>query len=232
MFSLKSRQDAFRLLLPNEFICDEINEKYQRILIAKNSFYTTPIDFVNETIQKVDVLGFNNATIQQQQSYNGHPVIDKSRIKENEFMYPSGEYTYRNAVSPLSLIDKTIRITFRHTLGFLNYFMLFENFIYQYTRDRYYKDITYQFNIDLFNERGSIYARIVLDSPFIHSMDMLSFDYTQPVAQSQTFNMEFNYSNVDFQFIEVEDHDAYYEDPDVIDAKTNNFYNKDSENNS
>ena len=35
MFSLKGRQDGFRLLLPQEFICDEINDKYAKILQNK-----------------------------------------------------------------------------------------------------------------------------------------------------------------------------------------------------
>ena len=33
---------------------------------------------------------------------------------------------------------------------------------------------------------------------------MLEFDYTQPVAQSQTFNIEFKYSDFDFEFIDIE----------------------------
>ena len=36
-------------------------------------------------------------------------------------------------------------------------------------------------------------------------MDMLEFDYTQPVAQSQTFNIEFKYSNFDFEFISIDE---------------------------
>ena len=71
MFSLKSRQDNFRLLLPKEFICDEIVEKYTKVLQDAHSFYTTPIDFLNETIQGVQVLGFTGGTVQQQQPGRG-----------------------------------------------------------------------------------------------------------------------------------------------------------------
>lgn len=205
MFALRGRKDAFRFLLPKDFICKEIEEKYTNILKSKNSFFTTPIDFVNETIQGIQVMGFDNATIQQQQSSRGTPQIDPNRVKENQFMFPSGDYSYRSEISPINLIDKTLNVKFRHTLGYLNYFMLFENFWYQYTRDRYYKDIDYQFNIDIFNEKGSIYAKILLFSPFIHSMDMLDFDYTQPVAQSENFQISFKYSNFDIQFINIVD---------------------------
>ena len=49
-----------------------------------------------------------------------------------------------------------------------------------------YDDLPQRFNVDLLNERGEIYSRIVLYYPMINSMDMLEFDYTQPIAQSQT----------------------------------------------
>ena len=206
MFGLKGRQDGFRLLLPKDFLCEEIQEKYTKILRQKHSYFYTPIDFVNETIQKVQVLGFNNATIPQQQSTRGDkPMICPERVQQNEFMTPSTEYTDKAADSPIALVDHTLNIEFRHTLGYLNYFMLFENFWYQYTRDRYYKELPRQFNVDILDEIGSIYSRIVLYDPLVNGMDMLDFDYTQPIAQSQTFKMEFKYSNFDFQFIQIED---------------------------
>ena len=43
---------------------------------------------------------------------------------------------------------------------------------------------------------------IEIINPIISGMDMLSLDYTQPTAQSQTFKIEFKYSNIDYQFIE------------------------------
>lgn len=203
MFTLKGRQDGFRIILPKEFIAKEIEEKYASVLRSKHSFYLHPIDFLNETIQGLQVFGFENATFQQGQPSKGKPLIDMDRRKENDFNYPHSEYSYRSADSPINLVDKTLNVTFRHTLGYLNYFLLFENFFYQYSRDRFYKDIVAQINIDIFNEKGSIYSRVVLDSPMIHGIDMLDLNYTQPVAQSQTFNVAFKYSNFDFQFLDI-----------------------------
>ncbi len=83
--------------------------------------------------------------------------------------------------------------------------MLFENFWYQFSRDMNYEDLPQRFTIDLFNEKGEIYSRVSLFYPMINAMDMLEFDYTQPVAQSQTFNIEFKYSNFDFEFISIDE---------------------------
>lgn len=206
MFSLKGRQDSFRLLLPQEFIVDEINDKYAKILQNQKSFFTKPVDFLNESIQKVQILGFSEATVQQQQTGRGNSLSgDTSRTPHNKFLHTSTDNTYRSEVNPLQLIDKTLNITFRHTLGYLNYFLMFENFWWLYSRDMQYKEMRNQFVIDILDGNGRAYSRIVLYDPIIHSMDMLDLDYTQPVAQSQTFTVVFKYSNIDYQFIEVND---------------------------
>lgn len=205
MLGLRGRQNGYRLLLPKNFICDEIQEKYSTLLREKHSFFNSPIDFLNESIQQVEILGFNDATVQQQQTVTGRPLIRQERLQQNEFQYQSTEFNYRKDTSPLSLVDRTLNIQFRHTVGYISYFMLFENFWYLYTRDRYYDEMCHEFNIDLLNENGVIYSRIVIEDPMINSMDMLSFDFSQPVATSQVFKVEFKYSNFDYQFISIED---------------------------
>jgi len=205
MFGLKGRQDGFRLLFPKEFLVPQVEEKYSKILAEKHGFYLSPIDFINESIQKVNVLGFQNATVQQQQPSRGEPTIDPNRVEQNKFLYAATDYNYRNGVSPISLTDRTFNVTFRHSLGYLNYFILFENFWYQFARDMKYEDLMQRLSIDIINEKGSIYSRIVLFYPLINGMDMLEFDYSQPVAQSQTFNVEFKYSDFDFEFIDIDE---------------------------
>jgi len=202
MLALKGRQDGYRLLLPKDFICEEIYDKYARILQAKNGNIDDPVDFLNETIQGTQVFGFQNGTFQQTQQTTGRPLLDNGRLEQNKFSFPATEYNYRNQLSPISLMDRTFNIIFRHTLGFLNYFMVFENFWWQNSRDKTYDKLPKNFNIDILNETGSIYSRIVLDSPLIDSMDMLDLNFTQPVASSQTFNVTFKYSNFDLQFLD------------------------------
>ena len=202
MLALKGRQDNFKLIIPDDFIAKEINEKYTRILKVQKSFVYRPIDFLNETIQSIEVLGFNNAVFLQQQQASGKPIIDPRRINENRFAHTAAEVSYRSEQSPLNLIEKTLVINFRHTLGFVNYFLLFENFWYQYSRDRRYDEISDSFSVNLLNNKGEIYSRLLLMNPLMNSMDMLGLNYTQPIAQSQTFRVDFKYSNIDYQFLE------------------------------
>ena len=200
--NLKARQDGFKLIIPDEFICEEIKDKYAKIIQEQKSFAYKPIDFLNETIQSVQVLGFVDSTVQQPQSGRGmQPLINPERKEENRFMHTSTDYNYRSEKNPVALIDKTLNVYFRHTLGFVNYFLLFENFFYQYSRDRKYSELPYNFNIDILNNIGEVYSRIVIYNPIINSIDMLDFNYNQPIAQPQNFKVEFKYSNIDYQFI-------------------------------
>ena len=205
MLSLKSRQDMYRLILPDELIPEEINEKYTKILTDKRSFIYKPIDLLNETIQKIQVLGFNKGTVAQPQVMTGSSVMypnNPAYEAQNEFQYGHSDYNYRTVANPVALVDKTFNIDFRHTLGYLNYFILFESFFYQNMRDMNYRDLPKQMNIDIYNEGGEIYSRIVLFDPLIDGIDMLDLDFSQPVANSQTFRVIFKYSNIDFQFLE------------------------------
>jgi hypothetical protein len=200
MFSLKSRQDQWRLLFPKEFLTDEIQEKYTKVLRSKRSFYTSPFDFLNETIQSIQVLGFQNATIQQQQTARGTSP-NPDRKWQNNFLHTSGDYNYRSEVNPIHLVDKTSNVSFRHTLGFLNYFMIFENFFNLYARDTSSQSLLRYLFVDIPDENGRIYCRLCLHDPVIDTMDMLDLNYTQPISNSQTFQVQFKYSNISFEFI-------------------------------
>ena len=209
---LKGRQDRYRLLLPEELIPKAINDKYAKILQRQHSFIYKPIDLINESIQKIQVLGFNGGTIEQNQSRRGAPLLTPSRAQQNEMMHTTAPMPYRSPDGPVSLIDKTLNIDFRHQSGFLNYFLLFESFFYQYARDTEYDKLPDVFPIEIFNEDGEVYCRIMLYDPLIDGMDMLDLDFTQPVAQSQTFRVVFKYGNIDFQFIN--DDPVTYENTD------------------
>lgn len=88
------------------------------------------------------------------------------------------EYSYRSQVNPISLIDKTFNVVFRHTLGYVNYFMMFENFFYLYNREHKSEDMLTEFYVNVLNENGSIYSRVVLMNPVIDGIESLPMDYT------------------------------------------------------
>lgn len=204
MLSLKSTKNNWRLLFNDDFLPKEIIEKYSKVLAIRKSFICKPIDFINETIQKIQLLGFSNASFQQQQTTHGTPIRDTNRVEQNYFQGGHDDVSYRAVTNPLSVIDKTLNVQFRMSQGYLNYFILFEAFFFKYCRDTSSQDLDDRFTIEIYNEFGEIYARVILFNPVIDSMDMLDLDFTQPVQESQQFQVSFKYSNIDFQFVEYE----------------------------
>lgn len=202
MFTLKSRQDLFRCTLPKEFIPQEIDEKYTELLKRNKSFIYSPIEFLNETIQGIQVLGFTQAAAIQQQHGIGNMATSQNTIQNNLFLHASSDVAYRSDMNPLNLIDKTLRITFRHTLGFTNYFMLLESFWIMYRRDTKYSTMPHYISVELFDDIGATISKIMMYEPIIDGIDMLDLNYTNPISSSQTFNVEIKYSNIEFELIE------------------------------
>lgn len=203
MLSLNSNKDNWRLLFDVNFVPEEIKEKYTKVLSLKKSFITDPVSFINESIQKIQVLGFSGATYAQQQTTVGYPLRDQTRTKENYFQHAGSDVNYRSVGNPIQIIDKTLNVQFRMSQGFLNYFILFESFFYKYCRDTTYDELEQYFIIDIYNEYGEIYCRIKLYHPMIDSMDMLDLDFSNTKPSQETFQVVFKYSNIEFEFIET-----------------------------
>lgn len=202
MLSLNSNKDNWQLLFDVNFIPDEIKEKYTKVLSLKKSFITDPVSFVNESIQKIQVLGFSGASFAQQQTTVGTPLRDQNRISENYFQHAASDVNYRSVANPIQIIDKTLNVQFRMDQGFLNYFILFESFFYKYCRDTTYDELDQYFIVNIYNELGEVYCRIKLYHPIIDSMDMLDLDFSNVRPSQETFQVVFKYSNIEFEFIE------------------------------
>ena len=82
---------------------------------------------------------------------------------------------------------------------------MFENFFYLYQRDTEYNQMIPNLFIDIMDNIGNIYSRVEIIHPIISGIDMLDLNFTMPQAQSQTFKVEFKYSNLDYQFIQNDD---------------------------
>ena len=225
MLGLRTRQNGYKLLLPKNFLLPQIEEKYSKVLRQKKGFYNSAIDFLNESIQRVELFGFTGAAEQQLQTGTGTPMLDMSRIEENKFQYPAYEYDYRSAINPMMLIDKTFSIEFRHMAGFLNYLMVFENFWYQYSRDFKEIDLCRRIPVEIYDEHGVVYCRFIILDPVLNGMDMLAFDYTQPLPNAMTFKVEFKYSTFEIEFLDMALKSDEFSTEDLYINESNNNIN-------
>ena len=199
MLSLSPRYDLFRFAFPKDFIPKEVEEKYQKILSQNAGVLTTPIDYLNESIQGITMPGISDLTVDQTQ--HSHNSISLRDGKIN--VEPSRQNTYKTPSNPLSNIEKEVTVTFRFNAGFFNYFLLYETIFWKYCKPLDYpnEDVLY---IELMDETGKVSARVKYLDCHVNGIDGLEFNYSKLERDSGTFNVTFKFNNIDFVFIDEE----------------------------
>ena len=112
---LPGKRNSFYFEFPIGFIPDEVKEKYDAYI---NQLPETPInnahDYLNHTIQKIDIPGFEQTPgVQNQQGV---------------------DVAYSSSLSKQNSFGKDLTISFQLTEGFINYFLLLETFFDYYER--------------------------------------------------------------------------------------------------
>ena len=195
MLSLSPRYDLFKFELPKTFLPKEVNEKYQKLL-STSGVLKTPIDYLNESIQGINIPGMSDLTIDQQQhSKNSIKGLGKINVE------PSRNNTYKSPANPLDKIDKEITVTFRFNQGFYNYFMLYETIFWKFCKptNEPNEDVLY---IDLLDETGRINARVKYEDCVLDKIDGLDFTYSKIERDTSTFDITFKFNNIDFIFFD------------------------------
>ena len=199
MLSLAPRLDLFRFAFPKDFLPKDIEAKYRRILEKNTAVITTPIDYLNESIQGIKIPAISDINIQQTQHSNNSIHI-KSRVTNVE---PKTDITYTSSVNPLDKIEKNITITFRLNQGLYNYFMLYETIFYRICKPLNYGPDPVLY-IELLNEDGVVASKIKFFDVYIDSIDGLDFNYSKLEREMSTFDVNFKFNNIDFEFIELD----------------------------
>lgn len=187
--SLSPRFDTFRLSFPSSLIPDEIYPKWKEMIDNSKSVLKEPIDIINESIQGVELPGIGDSTVA-----TTAPMVNTQTHR----IEPSADTSYRSTANPLSLMDNSITVTFRHVQGFYTYLLLYESWFYHHS-----KNITQEFSdhieIEVMGEDGVVLSHIRLMFPIFESIDGLSLSYNKVERSSDTFSCVFRYSTVDFE---------------------------------
>ena len=198
MLSLSPRYDLFRFSFPKDFLPEEIEAKYQKLLNKNQAVLTTPIDYLNESIQGINFPGISDILIQQQQ----HSSNDIKRGLGKINVEPKTDITYQSTTNPLDKINKEFKVTFRYNQGLYNYFMMYETIFHQVCKpiDRGHQPVLY---IELLSETGTITSRIIFKDVLIDGIDGLEFNFNKIEREAGTFDVTFKFNNIDFEFIDV-----------------------------
>lgn len=196
MISLSPRYDLFRIALPKSFLPQEIIEKYSKIIQRDPNVFTTPIDYLNESIQGVTIPGLSELTIEQTQHSNN----SIERIKNKINVEPSLQIVYKSADNPLAKLEREFSITFRKNQGLYNYFMLYETAFYQFCKPLD-KSIDRTIYVELLGEKGEVISFVLFKDCYIDGMEGLEFGYNKTERDSGTFSVRFKFNNIDFDYV-------------------------------
>lgn len=198
MLSLSPRYDLFKFSLPKDFLPKEVEEKYQGLLAKNAGVLTTPIDYLNESIQAINFPGISDIIVTQIQhsSNNIKRTLGKLNVE------PKREQIYSSTANPLDKIEQSFKVTFRMNQGLYNYFMLYETTFHQICKPQEHKHQPVFF-IELMDEDGVVTSRIIFKNVLIDGIDGLEFSFNKVERDSGTFDVTFKFSNIDFEFIEV-----------------------------
>jgi hypothetical protein len=196
MLSLSPRYDLFRFELPKTFLPKEVNDKYQKLLNRNAGVLVTPIDYLNESIQGVNIPGISDLTVEQEQ-HSHNSISGRNKIGVD----PNRQNTYKATGNPLDKISKEITVTFRFNQGFYNYFMLYETIFWKYCKPTNLpnEDVLY---IDLMDETGRATARVKYIDCVLDGLEGLDFNYSKIERDPGTFTLTFKFNNIDFVFFD------------------------------
>lgn len=197
MLSLSPRFDLFKFTFPKDFLPKEVEEKYSKIINQNPGVVTTPIDYLNESIQGCNIPGMSDLiTVQPQHESN--PIKPKLRKINVE---PKHDINYLSSGNPLEKLGKEFKVTLRMNQGLYNYFMIYETIFHRFVKQEEIRPYDPVFLIDILNEEGLIVSRIKLKDVFIDGIDGLDFNYNKVERSGDTFDVTFKYNNIDFVFI-------------------------------
>ena len=197
MLSLSPRYDLFKFSFPKDFLPEVINEKYNKIINKNPGVLTTSIDYLNESIQSITIPGISDINIQQQQHSSNSIKLNDNKTN----VEPKTDITYTSSANPLDKINKEFKVTFRMNHGLYNYFMIYETIFYRICKPFNYgpDKILY---IELLGEDGRVASRIKFYDVYIDGIDGLDFTFNKMERDSGTFDVNFKFNNIDFEFIE------------------------------
>ena len=180
---LNSRLNLFQFGFTRKFIPKEISDKYKPYLNRlPGNLIEEPLDFINYTIQGLNLPGVGFDPVQQAQ-------------------YPGRQILFRTSLPTMELFQKEMTISFQLVDGYINYWILLETLLYYYnfsTEEPYIDDQ----NINILDAEGNLLVTVSIQKPIIKNISDLSVNFATNVAEFKTFDLTLVYNQLDIRLFE------------------------------
>jgi len=174
---LNSRNNSFDFKFPRKFIPAEVAEKYKKYLQkVPNSLLAEPIDFVNYSIQGINIPGITFDPVTQQDN-------------DGTIRY------HRGAVPIQNTINREFTVTLQLLDGYINYWIMMDTLLYYYarsTKDPYCPDVT----LRILDAEGASVAYMEFQKPILKSINDLNLNFSENISAFSTFELSFTYNKL------------------------------------
>jgi hypothetical protein len=172
---LNSRSNLYNFKFPRTFIPKEVADKYRKYLNRMpGNVITEPIDFINYSIQGVNLPGVSFDPVEQAPN--------------------DGTITYKRGLQPIqNLIDRQLTVEMQLMDGFVNYWIMTDTLLYYYDRSNKESYIN-DFKLQILDAEGIHLISAVFEKPIMYSIGELSLNMSSNVADFNTFSVDFRYN--------------------------------------
>lgn len=181
---LNSRNNSFDFRFPRKFIPQEVADKYKNYLNKiPGGLLAEPVDFINMSIQGINIPGISFDPITQEDN--------------------DGTTRYHRGAIPIqNTIQREFTVTMQLLDGFINYWIMMDTLLYYYARStkRPYTD---PLTLRILDAEGASVAFMEFDKPIMNSINELSLNFAENVADFSTFEVTFFYNKLNLK-LEIE----------------------------
>ena len=181
---LNSRNNLYDFRFPRNFIPKEVADKYRKYLNKiPGNLMAEPIDFINYSIQGINIPGIS---------------FDPTTQADND-----GTTRYHRGAIPIqNTIERQFTVTMQLLDGFINYWIIQDTLLYYYarsTKEPYTQDLT----LRILDAEGASVAFLKFGNPIMNSINELSLNMSENVADFSTFEITFFYNKLELD-LEIE----------------------------
>lgn len=181
---LNSRNNLFDFRFPRKFIPEEVAAKYKPYLNKiPGNLLAEPVDFINYSIQGLNIPGIS---------------FDPVTQADND-----GTTRYQRGAIPIqNTVERQFTVTFQLLDGYINYWIMMDTLLYYYartTKEPYIQPLT----LRILDSEGNSVAYMQFEKVIMNSINELSLNMADNVAEFSTFEVTFFYNRLNIR-LEIE----------------------------
>jgi hypothetical protein len=179
---LNHRNDLFKVEFPKVFIPKSIKDKYRPYLAKLPNLFSDDVsDVVNYSIKNVTIPNLNYDPVQQIT-----PGYDRDFKKGKT-------KRWRSAISKDELYDKTFEVTMGLLDGQINYWIMFETFLWYYEHSNR-APYAFDFPVRILDTEGNLIYSIIFVEVLFVGISEFVLSFAEPEVDQKEFDLTFEFN--------------------------------------